>query len=193
MCHLKKSLYGLKQAPRAWFSRLTETLQQMGFVGSKADTSLFTLHTNDFSIFILIYVDDIIITGPSSDVIAKFIQKLGDIFPIKDLGTLSYFLDVEAFFDGLHLFLTQRKYVADLLQRVNMHEAKPCSTPMSITCSLSKFEGHDFSDPQLYRSTIGALHYLGFTRLDIAFAVHRVSKFMHQPKDTHWQAVKRIL
>jgi len=61
------------------------------------------------------------------------------------------------------------------------------------TCNLSKFEGADFSDPQLYRSTIAALHYLGFTRLDIAFAVHRVSKFMHQPKDPHWQAIKRIL
>jgi hypothetical protein len=58
---------------------------------------------------------------------------------------------------------------------------------------LSKFEGADFFDPQLYRSTVGALHYLGFTRPDIAFAVHRVSKFMHLPKDPHWQAVKRIL
>lgn len=74
-----------------------------------------------------------------------------------------------------------------------MHEAKPCSTPMSTSCILSKFEGTDFDNPQLYRSTVGALHYLGFTRPDIAFAVHRVSKFMHQPKDTHWQAVKRIL
>jgi hypothetical protein len=71
-----------------------------------------------------------------------------------------------------------------------MHEAKPCSTLMSTTYRLSKFDGHDFSDPQLYRSTVGALHYLCFTRPDIAFTVHHVSKFMHQPKDTHWQAVK---
>ena len=74
-----------------------------------------------------------------------------------------------------------------------MHEAKPCTTPMSTTCNLSKFEGADFSDPQLYRSTVSALHYLGFTHPDIVFAVHCVSKFMHQPKDPHWQAVKRIL
>jgi hypothetical protein len=60
---------------------------------------------------------------------------------------------------------------------------------MSTNCTLSKFEGIDFDDPYLYRSTIGALHYLGFTLPDIAFAVHKVSKFMHQPKDVHWQAV----
>ncbi|KAF5462462.1 hypothetical protein F2P56_018466, partial [Juglans regia] len=68
-----------------------------------------------------------------------------------------------------------------------------CATPMATTCNLSKFEGADFSDPQLYRSTLGALHYLSFTRPDIAYSVHRVSKFMHQPKEPHWQAVKRIL
>ena len=193
VCRLKKSLYGLKQAPRAWFSRLIETLQQLGFVGSKADTSLFTLHQPAFSIFILIYVDDIIITGSFSTKINTFIQQLGDEFLVKDLGVLSFFLGVEALFKGPDLFLTQRKYVANLLQKVNMYEAKPCTTPMSTTCHLSKIEGADFSDPQLYRSTVGALHYLGFTRPDIAFAVHRVSKFMHQLKDPHWQAIKRIL
>ena len=74
-----------------------------------------------------------------------------------------------------------------------MHKAKPCTTPMNTTYNLSKFEGADFSDPQLYRSTVGALHYLGFTRLNVAVVVHHVSKFMHQPKDLQWLAVKRIL
>lgn len=72
-------------------------------------------------------------------------------------------------------------------------EAKPCSTPMSTTCTLSKYDGKDFSDPQLYRSTVDYLHYLDFTRPDIAFVVHRVSEFMHQPKEVYWQAVKQIL
>jgi hypothetical protein len=151
---IKKSLYGLKQAPRAWFSKLTETLLQLGFVSSKADTSLFTLHQTTFSIFILIYVDDIIITRTSSTEINNFIQRLGDVFPVKDLGILSYFLGVEALFDGLDLFLTQRKYVANLLQRVNMHEAKPCTTPMSTTCNylslkVQIFPIHNFTEVQL--------------------------------------------
>lgn len=64
---------------------------------------------------------------------------------------------------------------------------------MSTTCHLSKFEGCDFSDPQLYRSTVGALRYLGFTRPDIAYNIHHVRKYKHQPKEPHWQAVKRIL
>lgn len=84
VCRLKKSLYGLKQAPRAWFARLSATLQQMGFIGSKADTSLFTLHNGACSIYILIYVDDIIITGPSSNATDKFIHHLGEIFLVKD-------------------------------------------------------------------------------------------------------------
>ena len=154
VCRIKKSLYGLKQAPRAWFSKLTETLLQLGFLGSKADTSLFTLHQTTFSIFILIYVDDIIITRTSSTEINNFIQRLGDVFPVKDLGILSYFLGVEALFDGLDLFLTQRKYVANLLQRVNMHEAKPCTTPMSTTCNylslkVQIFSIHNFIEVQL--------------------------------------------
>lgn len=91
---------------------------------------------------------------------------------MKDLGKFSYFLDVEALFDGHDFYLSQRTYIANLLQRVNMHEAKPCSTPMSTTCALSKYAGTNFSNPQLYKSTVGALHYLGFTRLDIAFAVY---------------------
>ena len=154
VCRIKKSLYGLKQAPRAWFSKLTETLLQLGFVGSKANTSLFTLHQTTFSIFILIYVDDIIITRTSSTEINNFIQRLGDVFPVKDLGILSYFLGVEALFDRLDLFLTQRKYVANLLQRVNMHEAKPCTTPMSTTCNylslkVQIFSIHNFIEVQL--------------------------------------------
>lgn len=75
----------------------------------------------------------------------------------------------------------------------NIDKVKSCATPMSTNCPLSEFEGADFSDPQLYRSMVGALHYLGFTRSNIVYCVHRVSKFMHQPKEPHWQVVKRIL
>lgn len=90
-------------------------------------------------------------------------------------------------------FLTEIKYVAGLLQWVHIQEVKPCSTPISTTCILSKFDSSDFSDPQLYHnSTVGALHYLGFTRLDVACRVHCVSKSMHQPMENHWEVVERI-
>ncbi|KAF5465934.1 hypothetical protein F2P56_015896 [Juglans regia] len=193
ICSLKKSLYGLCQAPRSWFSRLTEQLTAYGFVGSKSDNSLYIMHSAKFQLLILIYVDDIIVTGSHFEEITKLITYLGRAFPVKDLGPLSYFLGVETLQEGGNLILTQRKSVIDLLRKANLDKVKPCSTPMSTSCKLSKYEGVDFDDPHLYRSTVGALHYLGFTRPDIAFAVHKVSKFMHQPKDVHWQAVKRIL
>ncbi|KAF5480584.1 hypothetical protein F2P56_001320, partial [Juglans regia] len=125
--------------------------------------------------------------------IDQLIGTLSKFFSVKDLGQLSFFLGVETLRMGANLFLTQRKYIGELLRKVNMDNVKPCATPMATTCHLSKFEGVDFNDPQLYRSTVGALHYLGFTHPDIAYSVHRVSKFMHQPKEPHWQAVKRIL
>jgi hypothetical protein len=91
VCHLRKSLYGLKQAPRAWFSRLSTRLTKLGFHGSKADTSIF-IHGHDAStIFILIYVDDILVTSPSPSLIDSLISTLQGDFPIKDLGTINYF------------------------------------------------------------------------------------------------------
>ncbi|KAF5445100.1 hypothetical protein F2P56_034178 [Juglans regia] len=74
-----------------------------------------------------------------------------------------------------------------------MHEAKPISTPMATTTNLSAFDSEDFSDPTLFRSTIGALQYLSVTRPDIAFTVNKLSQFMHKPKLAHWQSVKRLL
>lgn len=168
-------------------------LTSMGFVGSKADSSLYFLHQDDMQLFFLIYVDDIIITWTDPKHIDWVIHKLSLEFPIKDLGNLSYFLRIEALRTNEGLFLTQQKYIVELLRKAILENAKPCLTPMATNCHLTKFDGTAFDNPMLYRSRVGGLQYLGFTRPDIAFAVHRVSKFIHCPKDTHWQAVKRIL
>jgi hypothetical protein len=89
VCKLGKSLYGLKQAPRTWFHRLSEALLDRGFVGSKVDTSLFLLHKNSIHLFLLVYVDDIIVTGNNLPVINDLISSLQAEFKLKDLGTLS--------------------------------------------------------------------------------------------------------
>jgi hypothetical protein len=115
------------------------------------------------------------------------------IFPIKDIGLLNFFLGVEVQRSSAGLHLSQQQYIADILTQTNMQLAKPISSPMSAASLLSKFDGTSMSNPTLFRSTIGALHYLSLTRPDIAFAVNKVSQFSHSPHDVHWAAIKRSL
>jgi hypothetical protein len=183
----------LKQAPRAWFSCLTDKLRAIGFRASKADPSLFIWHKNDVLVVILIYVDDIIITNNSGTAIHHVLQNLHSDFAVKELGDLSYFLGVEVLRSTNDMYLTQRKYVAELLNRTHMAEAKPYTSPMSTTCHVSTTERVKFSDPSLYRQVVGSLQHLTFTRPDFSFSIHKVSKFMHNPLESHCQAVKRIL
>ena len=105
VCKLHKSLYGLKQAPRAWYDRLNLTLCSWGFVNSKVDTSLFTYHLGSVRIWVLVYVNDILITGNNSTSTKEFISRLNSTFALKDLGSISYFLGIEVVRNtqGLHL------------------------------------------------------------------------------------------
>lgn len=193
VCLLKKALYGLKQAPRAWFAKLSTALLSFGFTQCVADTSLFVYSTSGSTCYVLVYVDDIIITGSSSTFVADLIRRLDSQFALKDLGTLNYFLGIQASFapDGLHL--TQQRYLLDLLHRTGLSQCKPLSSPVSPGRQLSRFAGVPMDDPLLYRSTVGALQYLVLTRPDIAYAVSKVSQFLQTPTDRHWIAVKRIL
>jgi hypothetical protein len=193
LCKLDKALYGLKQAPRAWFSRLSSRLIELGFHASKSDTSLFIFKSSGLTIFILIYVDDIIITSSKPSAIDDLITSLTHDFGIKDLGTLNLFLGIEVVGLSGGVLLSQQRFILDILKRTKMVDAKPVSSPMSSTTSLSAFDGVTFEDPMLYRSTVGALQYLCVTRPDIAFTVNKLSQFMHNPSITHWQSVKRLL
>ncbi|CAM8931172.1 unnamed protein product [Rhodiola kirilowii] len=192
VCLLKKAIYGLKQAPRAWFQRFSSFLLKLGFSCSRADTSLFIFHQQSNLIYLLIYVDDIIVTGNNSSLIDGFTQKLHSEFAIKDLGPLSYFLGLEASTTHDGLFLSQMKYARDILTRAQLLDSKPFHTPMVVSQYLT-VDGSPFSDPTLYRSLVGALQYLTITRPDIAHAVNSVSQFMHAPTIDHFLTVKRIL
>jgi hypothetical protein len=94
-CHLLWSLYGLKQAPRAWHARLSSVLGTLGFSPSATDTSLFILQQSDVTIFLLIYVDDIIVLSLSASAVPRLISQLRSTFSVKDLGALHYFLGIE--------------------------------------------------------------------------------------------------
>jgi histone deacetylase 1/2 len=160
VCKLHKSLYGLKQAPRAWYERLTQTLLNMGFVKSRCDPSLLVQTKNGSCIYVLIYVDDILITGSSSQLISDLISKLNTHFALKQLGPVDYFLGIEVHhLPSGALLLNQTKYIRDLLCKTDMDNANPIGSPMASSCRLSKFGSDVLPDPTLYRSTVGALQY----------------------------------
>lgn len=196
VCRLHKAIYGLKQAPRAWFERLASTLIQLGFQTSKCDPSLFTFASGGHHVIMLVYVDDIIITGDYLPLIQELTSKLNDQFALKQLGDLEYFLGIEVqkLRNG-SLLLSQTKYIRDLLAKANMSEAKPIGTPMVASVKLSK-HGSDTlvdPDPSFYRSIVGALQYVTITRPEISFSVNKACQFLSQPLESHWAAVKRIL
>jgi hypothetical protein len=195
LCKLDKSLYGLKQASRAWFSRLSTTLLQLGFLASKADISLFIFNKGGVHMYILFYVDDIIIVSSSSSATDRLLSQLQADFAVKDLGTLNYFLGIEVHHTSHGLLLTQQKYIKDLMTRTNMAAAKGVSTPMlpSDKLSLNGDEPLSAEDTTRYRSVVGALQYLSLTRPDISFCVNRVCQFLSASTTAHWTAVKRIL
>ncbi|WCJ44133.1 Retrovirus-related Pol polyprotein from transposon RE2 [Euphorbia peplus] len=191
--HLHKSLYGLKQAPRMWHKRLTDVLRLLGFQGSRSDTSLFFLRKSNIVILCLIYVDDLVLLGFDSSVVTSIITQLKQHFDLRDLGHLNYFLGVEAEWSSNGVLLHQSKYISDLLAKANMVTCKGIATPM---CTKEEFRltlGEPFSDPTLYRTMLGSLQYLSFTRPDISFAVNKLAQFMHAPTLVHWQGVKRLL
>ncbi|XP_004295686.1 PREDICTED: uncharacterized mitochondrial protein AtMg00810-like [Fragaria vesca subsp. vesca] len=115
------------------------------------------------------------------------------MFSMKDLGRIHYFLGIEATYDGPSPYLTQKKYIVDLLTRTKMLDANPCATPAATGQKLSLHSGKKLSDPTEYRSVVGALQYLTLTRPDISYSVNQVCKFMHSPTTIHWIAVKPIL
>uniref|UniRef100_A0A2N9IA64 Reverse transcriptase Ty1/copia-type domain-containing protein n=1 Tax=Fagus sylvatica TaxID=28930 RepID=A0A2N9IA64_FAGSY len=193
VCKLQRAIYGLKQAPRAWFSRLSTKLLELGFHGSRSDSSLFIYKHRSLTMFILIYVDDIIITSSQPSAIDDLLTSLTHDFAVKDLGPLNFFLGIEVLSTPHGILLSQQRYIMDLLIRTKMNEAKPITTPMASTTSLSAFDGEPFPDHTLYRSTVGALQYLGLTRPDIAFPVNKLSQSMQKPMLLHWQSVKRLL
>ncbi|KAK2988830.1 hypothetical protein RJ640_022541 [Escallonia rubra] len=137
VCKLRKALYGIKQASRAWYARLSQRLIDLGFHACLLDTSLFILRTKKVFIYILVNVDDIILTENSLPSINRIVGSLYAEFSVKDLGPLNYFLGIEVVHTDRGLLLLQRKYITDLLNRTHLDAAKPVHTPMATSTHLS--------------------------------------------------------
>ncbi|KAK9157462.1 hypothetical protein Scep_004036 [Stephania cephalantha] len=193
VCRLHKALYGLRQAPRAWFDQLKGALLSWGFQNSKADSSLFITTWETSPLYVLIYVDDIIVTGAKPAAIQSFINKLNTTFALKDIGELSLFLGFEVRRDASGLYLNQSSYISSLLLKAGMSNAKVAESPAASGKQLCSDSHSLFHDPSLYRSLLGGLQYVVHTRPDIAFIVNRLSSYQQSPSTSHWQALKRVL
>ena len=175
VCKLNKVIYGLKQASRAWYDKLKTYLLSHGFKPTISDSSLFTLTVGSFPIYILVYVDDISITGPSTPLVTRFISLLSTKFSHKDLGPLSYFLGVKCIPHSHGLLLSQQKYITDVLKKAQMSDCRPLSTPITCSKNLTHTGAPTYPSPTDYRAIVGALQYLSLTRSDIAFTVNKLS------------------
>jgi Reverse transcriptase (RNA-dependent DNA polymerase) len=168
-------------------------LLAFGFCTSSSDPSLFIFQSGGNTVYLLLYVDDTVLTRNNSSLIKQIVHLLDHQFTIKDLGDLHFFLGIEVNKHDNGLLLSQSRYIYSILDRTQIHGAKPVNTLMAIGPPLSKLSGEPFADPLLYRSVVGALQYATITKLEILFAVNRISQFMHSPSTCHWVAIKHIL
>ncbi|XP_021736549.1 uncharacterized protein LOC110703102 [Chenopodium quinoa] len=143
---------------------------------------MFLKHTENDLIIIVVYVDDIIITGTNDAEILELKQHLNSIFSIKDLGKLHYFLGIEVLHLAHGIVLTQRKFSKELLLQSGLDVSKVAKTPLPQKLSLTADTWDFCSDPFLYRQLVGKLNFLTHTRPDLAFAVQTLSQFMQQPR-----------
>ncbi|GJQ96014.1 ribonuclease H-like domain-containing protein [Tanacetum coccineum] len=163
-----------------------------GFYHSKTDSSLFIFHKGPDTAYLLLYVDDIILTASSTLLLQRIISLLHAEFAMTDLGPLNYFLGISATHTTSGIFLSQTKYAIEILEQAQILNCNPCRTPIDTEKKLGP-EGSPITDPTLYRSLVGLLQYLTFTRLDLSYAVQQLCLYMHDPREPHLIAMKRVL
>jgi transposase InsO family protein len=195
-CHLNRALYGLKQAPRAWHQKLRKELTAMGFIESTADPSLYYKYFEDSKVYILVYVDDLLIAGYASAV-TSVTTTLSDIFKVRDLGDAHLFLGMTITRNrtARTLMLGQPRMISDLLTKYGLDQAKSSIVPISTSVKLSKTVG-DPLDTNIfqYSSLIGSLMYMSVcTRPDISQAVGALARYMQAPTTVHWKCATNIL
>ncbi|GKD33069.1 uncharacterized mitochondrial protein-like protein [Tanacetum coccineum] len=193
VCKLRKALYGLKQAPRAWYEKFATIVTSLGFVSSHHDSALFVKQSSVGRIPLLLYVDDMIITGDDCVGIESLKLELAHRFAMKDLGLLCYFLGIEVASSPKGYLLSQSKYIGDLLDRTRITDKMVEDIPIDVKAKYTLKDGAPLPDLSLYQTIMGSLIYLTVTRPNISYAVHNVSQFVSAPTTIHWAVVLHIL
>ena len=201
VCYLVNALHGLKQASRAWFETITELMLSNGFQQSTSDPCLFTKVLRKGVVYVLVYVDDIIIAAPDDGLINDVREMLRRRFKTKNMTKLEWYLGmrVERYFNG-EIHLSQESYIDRVLERFEMAKCKPRSIPMNKNLKLSKEMCPKTEDKISemknvpYRQAVGAIMYIMVTlRPDICFYVSEVSRYLENPGSMHWNVVKSML
>ncbi|KAH9684612.1 DNA (cytosine-5)-methyltransferase 1B [Citrus sinensis] len=203
VCLLKKSLYGLKQSPRQWYLKFDEFMISHGYCRSKFDNCVYyKLLSSGGGIYLLLYVDDMLIACNQKEEIKKLKVELSTEFEMKDLGAATKILGMQIIRDreSKVLYLSQADYVKRVLTRFNMEDSKPVSTPLSAHFQLSKSlepttdDDFNYMREIPYSSAVGSIMYaMVCTRPDMAHAVGVISRFIGNPGKDHWNAVKWVL
>ncbi|KAG2967995.1 hypothetical protein PC118_g18282 [Phytophthora cactorum] len=190
---LVKAIYGLKQASRVWNETFDEFVCSIGFQVSAFDPCLYIKVVDGHCVLVLVYVDDVLITGSSPELIARTKTDLKTRFEMTDSGKCAFVLGIELV-DGPDGSVTmcQRRYVDDILKRFAMDECKAVVSPVDMSTRLVPSDAATKVNAP-FREAVGTLmHLMTATRPDIAYAVGYVSRFMENPQEEHWVAVKRI-
>jgi hypothetical protein len=164
----------------------------MGYRQCNGDHTVFYRHSNQRITILAVYVDDIIITGDDEAEILRLKKCLSRVFEVKDLGQLRYFLGIEIARSARGIVLSQRKYALDLLNDTGMMQCRAAATPIDQNYKITAESG-ELVEKETYQRLVGRLLYLCHTRPDIAYAVSIVSRYMHEPRTGHLDAVHRIL
>ncbi|GJT70543.1 putative ribonuclease H-like domain-containing protein [Tanacetum coccineum] len=189
---VEKVLYGLHQAPKAWYETLSNYLLENRFRRGTSDKTLFIKKIKNDILLVQVYVDDIIFGSTKKSLSTEFEQLMHKRFQMSSIGELTFFLGLQVKQRKDGIFLSQEKYVCDILNKFGFSSVKTASTPMEAHKPLTKDADGTNVDVHLYRSMIGSLMYLTSSRPDIMFAVCACSRFQIQPKASHMHAVKRI-
>lgn len=191
---LKKALYGLKQALRAWYSRIETYFLKVGFSKCPYEHMLFVkIGDKGKMLIVCLYVDDLIFTGSCDGMFEEFKKSMMDEFEMSDLGMMHYFLGIEVVQSDDGIFISQKKYVGEILDRFQMKDCNPINTPVEFDLKLYKDHEGRKVDSTLYKQIVGSLMYLTATRPDIMYSVSLISRYMENSTQMHLLAAKRIL
>lgn len=191
---LNKSLYGLKESPRAWYECVNNFLSSLGFRRSKYDYCLYVNSQGEIPIYILLFVDDMLICCKCTKTISDVKNKLMNKFTMKDMGKVKNYIGIDIEYDYEKcntMTLSQKSYIESLAKRYKIENSRLPKIPMEINLKL---EPANVNDDVKYRNLIGALLYISSgTRPDISFSVNYLSRFQNCYDETHFKHALRVL